>query len=379
MDSSSHFDEQTDQSETICPFENMKKLRLKHPKNVIVAYLNINSIRNKFTNFSQMINKNVDVLVIAETKLDGTFPKQQFVLEGYKEPYRLDVTSNSGGILVYINEQFRSKIVTSLSIPGNIQTIPIEINLRNKKWLLLPIYRPPAQNEAYFIAKIQTLSDCASVTYKHSLIFGDFNMDQSSTTLSSFVENNGLYSMIKTPTCFKSTTNPRCIDLMLTNMKHSFFGTQTFETGFSDCHHMIYTILKTQYTRLPPKKIRYRDYKRFSEDAFLSDLSCTLTKINPKDLNEFGTMFASTLDKHAPHLNKTLRKAMMQRTRLKNIANKTGNEDDLKRFRKQRNLVVKLNRDAKRNFYNNIDPTKAGKEKVHSQKKGGFQGYYIVP
>ena len=226
------------------------------------------------------------------------------------------------------------------------------------------------------LKKLQTLYDCASVTYKHSLIFGDFNMDQSSTTLSSFVENNGLYSMIKTPTCFMSGTNPRFIDLMLTNMKHSFFRTQTFETGFSDCHHMLYTILKTQYTRLPPKKIRYRDYKRFSDDAFLSDLSCTLTKTNPKNLNEFGTMFASTLDKHAPHklvrvrgnnkphLNKTLRKAMMQRTRLKNIANETGHEDDLKRFRKQRNLVVKLNRDAKRNFYDNINPTKAGKEKV---------------
>lgn len=154
MDSSSHFDEQPDQSKNICPFENMKKLRLKHPKNVIVAYLNINSIRNKFTNFSQMINKNVDVLVIAETKLDETFPKQQFVLEGYKEPYRLDVASNSGGILVYVNEQFLSKKVTSLSIPGDIQAIPIEINLRNKKWLFLPIYRPPSQNEAYFIEQI---------------------------------------------------------------------------------------------------------------------------------------------------------------------------------------------------------------------------------
>ena len=82
MDSSSHFDEQPDQSKNKCPFENMKKLRLKHLKNIIVAYLNINSIRNKFTNFSKMINKNVDVLVIAEIKLDETFPMQQLVLEG---------------------------------------------------------------------------------------------------------------------------------------------------------------------------------------------------------------------------------------------------------------------------------------------------------
>ena len=50
--------------------------------------------------------------------------------------------------------------------------------------------------------------------------------------------------MIRTPNCFKSRAD-RCIDLMLTNMKFHFFASQTFETGFSDFHHMIYTILKT--------------------------------------------------------------------------------------------------------------------------------------
>ena len=200
-----------------------------------------------------------------------------------------------------MNEQFRSKKVTGLSIPGDRQAMPIVIYLRNKKWLFLPIYRPPSQNEAYFTEQIQTLYDCGSATYKNSLIFGDFNMDQSNTTLSLFVENNGSHSMIKSPTCFTSATNPRCFDLTLTNMKDSFFGTQTFETGFSNCHHIVYTILKTQYTWPPPTKIRYRDYKRFSEDGFLSTLSSTLTATNPKDLNEFGTFFAPTLDKHAPH------------------------------------------------------------------------------
>ena len=108
--------------------------------------------------------------------------------------------------------------------------IPIEINLRSKKLLFLPIFRPSAQNEAYFIEEIQRLYDCVSVTYKYALVLGDFTIDQSSITLNLFVENNGLYSMIKSPTCFKSATNPRCLGPMLTNMKHSFFGTQTLET-----------------------------------------------------------------------------------------------------------------------------------------------------
>ena len=29
--------------------------------------------------------------------------------------------------------------------------------------------------------------------------------------------------------------------------------TQSFETGFSDHHHLIYAILKTTYSRVPPK------------------------------------------------------------------------------------------------------------------------------
>ena len=40
----------------------------------------------------------------------------------------------------------------------------------------------------------------------------------------------------------------------------------------------------------------------------------------------------------------------MTRSRLKNKANKSGKEEDLKAYEKQRNLVLKLNRKAKKNF-----------------------------
>ena len=40
----------------------------------------------------------------------------------------------------------------------------------------------------------------------------------------------------------------------------------------------------------------------------------------------------------------------MTRSRLKNKANKSGKQEDLKAYKKQRNLVLKLNRKAKKNF-----------------------------
>ena len=86
-----------------------------------------------------------------------------------------------------------------------------------------------------------------------------------------------LYSLINTPTCFKSVDGS-CIDLILTNKKHSFQKTQSFETGVSDHHHMIYTMLKQTFVALPRKIITYRSFKKFSNDSFKADLEIKLSE-----------------------------------------------------------------------------------------------------
>ena len=80
----------------------------------------------------------------------------------------------------------------------------------------------------------------------------------------------------------------------------------------------------------------------------------------------FEQIFRETLEANAPtktkilrannrpHINKTLRKAIILRTNLKNIANKTKREQDIRRFKDQKNLVVKLNVKAKRDYFKPI-------------------------
>ena len=67
----------------------MKKLRLKNPKNTIFSYLNINSVWNKYKNMSSLISENVDILIVAETKLDLSFLITQFVIPGLHHTFRL--------------------------------------------------------------------------------------------------------------------------------------------------------------------------------------------------------------------------------------------------------------------------------------------------
>ena len=68
-------------------FDLIKEYRLKNTNKVILAHLNINSIRNKFSSLKELVSDNIDVLVIEETKLDETFPEKAFMIPGYKKTF----------------------------------------------------------------------------------------------------------------------------------------------------------------------------------------------------------------------------------------------------------------------------------------------------
>ena len=76
----------------------LKPLRKDNRNKLIFAYLNINSIRNKFEVLSEQIKGNVDVLMISETKIGDSFPAGQFLIEGFSTPYRLDRNLKGGEI-----------------------------------------------------------------------------------------------------------------------------------------------------------------------------------------------------------------------------------------------------------------------------------------
>ena len=55
-----------------------------------MGHLNTNFMRTKFELLSSLIGGKIDVLKISETKLDATFPSNQFFVQGYSTVYRLD-------------------------------------------------------------------------------------------------------------------------------------------------------------------------------------------------------------------------------------------------------------------------------------------------
>ena len=114
----------------------LENLRGENKKRLIIAQLNVNSFRNKFGFLSSQITKSVHILLLSETKLDDSFPTAQRLLNGFCKPYRLDGSSNRGGILQYVQGDIPSWLLTDYKIKDNLELFFVEVNIRKKKWLL---------------------------------------------------------------------------------------------------------------------------------------------------------------------------------------------------------------------------------------------------
>ena len=110
----------------------LKNLRLRNVGRLTIGYLNINSIRNKFDPLKEIVSQNLDILMVGETKIDDSFPKEQFHIEGYADPLRLDRDGEGGGLLVYVKSDITMRQLQSFKFEIDMECICFEINLRGK-------------------------------------------------------------------------------------------------------------------------------------------------------------------------------------------------------------------------------------------------------
>ena len=107
-----------------------------------------------------------------------------------------------------------------------------------------------------------------------------------------------------------------------------------------------FNLLKSYYANPDAKTITYRDYKKFSEEDFRSDLEEQLSQINLVNCLNFENTYLSVLDKYAPckqkliranespFMNKHLKKSIMSRSRLRNKFLKEKTEENRKNYKK---------------------------------------------
>ena len=331
---------------------NLMSLKGDNLKNPFLSYLNINSLCYKIVDLRHILEQTgIEIVAVSETKLSEEFPDSQFVIDGYTFPaYRRDRNSYGGGLIVFTRKDLITKRIIELE-STEIEVICLELTIAKRKWAIFSVYRPPRSvNLASFFSQLNKCVDMATRTYENIVVMGDINIDTDDdkaigqNKLSEFCDVFGLENLIQGSTCVTVRHEPTSIDVILANRKRSFKNSGTVATGLSDYHKMVLTTMRANYERLKPTKIQYRSYKNFSEKDFLRDLqnmpfhTCMDMDDNEAAYSSFKDMFKKVVDKHAPmksklirgthapFMNKELSKAIMHRSKLKNIHNKNPNQ-----------------------------------------------------
>ena len=284
------------ESVTDSAYDVLREIRVKNVNKVVIGTLNINSLASKFDQLREVIGKNLDILTIQETKLDSSFPEQQFALDGYSDPYRLDRNRFGGGIAVYVQNNIPVKVRMDLMV-DDIEVIWLQINLPYVKPLLIGcVYRPPSSPMDYLdqlCLMLDKVCDLGHETY----FLGDTNIDWNSCNctlkekLQSTARACNLSQMVEKPTrvCIRrdGSKSETCIDHIFTNCSHLCSKALSIPVGCSD-HNLVVMVRKAKLPKSGPKIVYRRSMKNFNEVEFIESVKNTcwrgvLEQDNPDD------------------------------------------------------------------------------------------------
>ena len=80
-----------------------------------------------------MVTKVIDILMIPETKLEGSFPVSQILIKDFCTPFRLDRNKNKDGIFPYIRNHIRSTQLKKYVEKNLIEAFFIELRFKRSK------------------------------------------------------------------------------------------------------------------------------------------------------------------------------------------------------------------------------------------------------
>ena len=98
-----------------------------------MGYLNINNLRNKTIALREIVKYlELDQFVTSETKIDESFPSQQFAMDKFEIRARKDRDCHGGVQLEFVRKGFICKRQTYLE-PNNLECICSKLTISNIK------------------------------------------------------------------------------------------------------------------------------------------------------------------------------------------------------------------------------------------------------
>ena len=293
-----------------------------------------------------------------------------------------DLKERGGGLSFFIKEGLNYKAREDLSIMlPHIETLFIELNLNDKKYMIGVIYRVPNTNIRDFINSLNSVIEPIGREYELILV-GDFNICMMQDNIYTHTFRNSLQTHNLFPTILEPTrvatvnrngTNivtETLIDNIFLNTNRNF-KSGLFHTSITD-HYPIFVSI-SQSISIPnnPVVIKYRNIDSISLRKFKFALNNSfinsIYEVNEAKVafNLFLKIFSELYDKYFPVKTKTISykssikpwvsAVLAKRIKIKDNLGRLANKGriNIKVYKDFRNVLTRQLRDAKAGFYNN--------------------------
>ena len=138
------------------------------------------------------------LLMISEAKTDKSFPKSQFLIKGFSDPFHIDRNVHGGGTLIHVREDISRKLLSIEPIPS--ECFFVDLNLRKGKWVISCSYNPHKNDISKHIEILTKNLDIYSSQHKSNIIIGYLNVGVSDPHMNDFWNAYNFSSLIKKPT-----------------------------------------------------------------------------------------------------------------------------------------------------------------------------------
>ena len=156
-------------------------------KNLFLLHVNIRSVNKNLDKLNhdllQLLHYLPDVICLSETKIKN-LPTTNITLNGYHPIMHANSSSNSGGVGVFVADNYAVNIIGKNDLNSNCEDIWMQIidNITKNTFILGVVYRHPGGDVNSFITSFnEKLLLLNSTSRSRIYIVGDFNINANLT------------------------------------------------------------------------------------------------------------------------------------------------------------------------------------------------------
>ena len=345
-----------------------------------VFYFNARSIYPKMDDLMALVQAhNPSMICVVETWLSSDIADSEISLEDY-HIIRLDRNRHGGGVLIYIHSSLSWDILFNGSFDLELIVLSVSLPQSSTKHCISVLYRPPSSPVSFFDNFCNMLHSVSPHRFSSFVLVGDFNINFLNKNHPYFCKLQGilhLFSLSQTvssPTHVSPTGISSLIDLVLVSNPAFILECSTIPPIANSDHYGIKLLLnwkhKTKQVCTAPRSVWcYKDAdfdeasRLLSEvhwDAFLYDDDIDLSALNWQ--SKFLEIMTQCIPKKqlnhrrkVPWITKSIVRLIRKRNALFLRAKKSNKPEALFKFKKLRNKVVRMLRDSKTSYFENLN------------------------